>query len=197
MKKLLSILLLFSLIFSCNQKNTQDNFNQKESYKNQNSTQKGFTVSKEFIKADDETTLEMLLDAVVLLEMSTQERLETLARLKETSEVYIKKNSLTTEESILINKSELGPSKELLEMVNSQFENLELLPEGLEMKFLNSGLGTYQGKFDYIFVKTYLHNSELDRYTFQYWISVNNENFHIAINSKEGLEIQDVFNDIN
>ena len=198
MNKLLIISLCFSLIFSCNQKKTQDNFNQKESYENQNSTQKGFAISEGFIKADDETTLELLIDANLLVKMSTQERLENIARIIQTTEIYIRKNSLNNDENIVINKSELGPSKQVLEMLNSQLEyQASQRLEGIEMRILNSGFGNYQDKFNYIFFKTLMNISGLERYSCQYLISVNNENFHIVINTKEGLEIQDVFNDIN
>ena len=162
-------------------------------------SQKGFSVSKGFIKADDKTVLELLIGSSLLLNMSAEEQLEAVIRLKDNTEVYVKENSLNNEENIMINKSELGPSKQLLEVFTSQFKDLSssMLIEGVEMRLINSGFGNYQNRFEYVFFNSLFKTAELERYSYQYFISVNKENFHIVINTKEGLEIQDVFMDIN
>ena len=155
-----------------------------------------FTISEEFIEANEQTFLELLIDATLLVKMSTKERMETILRIKETTRAYIR--NANNEENILINKSELGPSKQLLEMIRTQIEyQTSQRLEGIKVTLLDSGFGNYQNKFDYIFFQTLFDFDGSDRYSCQYIISVRNENFHIIINTKEGLEIQDVFNDIN
>ena len=98
----------------------------------------------------------------------------------------------------MINKAEVGPTKKVLEFLTEKFSNeITMLPEGVEMSFLNSGFGYYKDKFQYVYMKTLIKFYGFDRYSYQYIISVNNENFHIVINTKEGLEIQDVIYEIN
>lgn len=166
--------------------------------KTQNTLQKGFIISDMFTKADDKTFLELLYGSTVSLELSAEEMIEAILRVKNTTKVYIKKNSLNNEENIIINKAEIGPTKKVLDFMTEHFSNeISILPEGMEMKFLDSGFGEYKDKFEYIFVKTFTKLYESDRFSYQYIISVNNENFHIVINTKDGLEIQDVIYEIN
>ena len=204
MKKLLILYVLFlgcSMSPDKSKKASYSTNNSNTSFPVQKDTksQKGFSVSKEFIKADDKTVLELLIESSLLLNMSVDEQLETVIRLKGNTEVYIKENSLNNEENIMIKKTKLAPSKQLLKDFNSNFEDLSssMLNEGYEMRLINSGLGNYQNKFEYVFFITLFKTAELERYSYQYFITVNKENFHIVINTKEGLELQDVFLDIN
>tara|TARA_B110000908_G_scaffold126569_1_gene148491 strand:+ start:591 stop:1157 length:567 start_codon:yes stop_codon:yes gene_type:complete len=170
----------------------------KENVKAQNTLQKGFVISDMFTKADDKTFLELLYGATFSLELTAEEQIEAILRVKNTTEVYIRKNSLDNEENLVINKAEVGPTKKVLEFLTEKFSNeITMLPEGVEMSFLNSGFGYYKDKFQYVYMKTLIKFYGFDRYSYQYIISVNNENFHIVINTKEGLEIQDVIYEIN
>ena len=170
----------------------------KENVKAQNTLQKEFVISDMFSKADDKTFLELLYGSTFSLELSAEEMIEAILRVKNTTKVYIKKNSLNNEENIIINKAEIGPTKKVLDFMTEQFSNeISILPEGMEMKLLDSGFGEYKDKFEYIFVKTFTKIYESDRFSYQYIISVNNENFHIVINTKDGLEIQDVIKEID
>ena len=56
-------------------------------------SQKGFILSEEFIKADDETMLSLLAEAQGLLNLSAKEKSDYLIQYKKTTEVYIKENT--------------------------------------------------------------------------------------------------------
>ena len=81
MKKI-SILLLSTLLIlsSC-----------KENVKAQNTLQKEFVISDMFSKADDKTFLELLYGSTFSLELSAEEMIEAILRVKNTTKVYIKK----------------------------------------------------------------------------------------------------------
>lgn len=196
MKKLL-LLLCAPLLLSCgeNEKElekdlTEDilNFTVSEgNSEKKTSAQKGFILSEEFIKADDELFLSLLIDAQSLVNMSDSERSENLIRWKENTQIYVKDDNV--EENIVINKSNApGPTQSVLDFFKEQVL--------IECTLINSGFGKYQDKFEYIFIEKKCNFGEF-RYSIQYVIAVNNENYHIVINTKEGLEINDVFTEIN
>ena len=213
MKKLLIILLCFTTFFigcvSPPPNKSEDTTNNETIYENissndaditnKASSQKGFILSEGFIKADDETFLSILIDAQGLVNLSAQERAENLIRWKKNTEIYIKENSDTYEENIIVNKSPLTPSQNILDMFKVQIENQanQLLADGIDFKLTNSGFGKYQDVFEYIFFKSKLNIDGLHRYSCQYIISVNNQGYHIVINTAEGLGIDDVFSEIN
>jgi hypothetical protein len=203
MKKLLIILLCFSVIFiGCVNpppNKSEDMFSNDTDITNKASSQKDFMLSEGFIKADDETFLSILIDAQGLVNLSAQERSENLIRWKKNTEIYIKENSNNYEENIIINKSPLTPSQNILDMFKEQIENQsnQLLANGIEFKLTNSGFGKFHDMFEYIFFKSKLNIDGLHRYSCQYIISVNNQGYHIVVNTVEGLGIDDVFTAIN
>jgi len=214
MKKLLLILLCFSVFFiGCVNpppNKSEDSTNNETIYEdissndaditNKTSSQKGFILSEGFIKADDEIFLSLLIDAQSLVNLSDKERSENLIRWKETTEIYVKEDSNDYEENIIVNKSPyMALNQNMLDMFKVEFEKQAdlLLADGIELTLMNSGFGEYQDMFKYIFFKNKFNINGLHRYSLQYFISVNNQDYHIVINTAEGLDINDVFTEIN
>ena len=67
----------------------------------------------------------------------------------------------------------------------------------MELKLLRSGLGKYRDRFEYVYINTKSNFNGFETFGTDYFISVNNQGYHIVINSFEGLGIYDVFTDIN
>jgi hypothetical protein len=169
-------------------------------------SQKGFILSEEFIKADDETMLSLLAEAQGLINLSAKEKSDYLIQYKKTTEVYIKENT-PIDESVIINKDPTTHSyitkhglpnflDIITQLVESQVAD-QILAEGMELKLLRSGLGKYRDRFEYVYINTKFNFKGIETFSSDYYISVNNQIYHIKINSFEGLGIYDVFTEIN
>ena len=214
MKKL--ILLCFSLFFT-ESGLTHPNKSKDIFYKDGNITiksifQKGFILSEGFIKADDETMLSLTAESLSMniKNLSAKEKSEYLIEYKKIAEIYIKENSNNDEniidESVTIIKSPLthsfissNQSQYFLDELTQQFESKldYYIANDIGFKLGKSGLGKYRDKFEYIFISTKFNFNRIQWFSNNYFISVNNQGYHIVINSKEGLGIYDVFTDIN
>lgn len=161
------------------------------------STKQDFVISDSFIEADDETFLSLLIDAQSLVNLTPQEREENLIRWKKNTRIFVNKNDFA--ENIVVNKSELQPNQSTLDLFNYQLETqaLQLLNNNIELKLINSNFGMFNNKADFIFIKSMMLFDGISRYSCQYILSLNNNNYHIVINTFDGLEINDVFKEIN
>jgi hypothetical protein len=210
MKKLLLILLCFSLFFIgvglTHPNKSEDMSSSDADITIKVSSQKEFILSEEFIKADDETMLSLLAEAQGLINLSTKEKSEYLIQYKKTTEVYIKENT-PIDESVIINKDPITHSyitkhglQNFLGIITQLVESKvadQILAEGMELKLLRSGLGKYRDRFEYVYISTKFNFKGIERFSSDYYISVNNQIYHIIINSFEGLGIYDVFTEIN
>lgn len=169
-------------------------------------SQKGFILSEEFIKADDETMLSFFAESQEYINLSAQEKSEYLIGYKKNTELYFKEKS-NFEENIIINKSPFFQSfissnsiQNFLDIFTQQIENKvndQILAEDNEIKLLRSGLGKYRDRFEYVYVNTKSNFNGIEKFSTTYFISVNNQGYHIVINTFEGLGIYDVFTEIN
>ena len=209
-KKLLLILLCFPLFFIggglTHPNKSEDMSSSDADITIKVSSQKGFIVSEGFIKADDETMLSFLAESQGMLNnLSAQEVSEYLIGYKKTTELYFKENS-NNDESIIINKSPFFQSfissyssqnflDKFIEQTISKVD--QYLANGIEFKLTRSGLGKYRDRFEYVFLSTKFNFNGVQRFSNNYFISVNNQGYHIVINTFEGLGIYDVFTEIN
>ena len=198
---------LLILIFSCNsieENKKQDEREEKLSMIDNESSiisfqssKKDFVVSESYIEADDETFLSLLIDAQSLVNLTPKEREDNLIRWKKTAKILVNKNDFA--ENVVISKSELPPNQYTLDLFNYQLESQasQLLKSNIEFKLIESNFGKYNNLLDYIFIKSKMVIDGMSRYSCQYIITLNNNNYHIIINTFDGLEINDVFKEIN
>ncbi len=168
--------------------------------------QKGFILSEEFIKADKETMLSFFAESQEYIKLSAQEKSEYLTEYKKNTELYFKEKS-NFEENIIINKAPFFQSfissnsiQNFLDIMTQQIESKVpdlILAEYEEFKLLRSGLGKYRDRFEYVYINSKANFNGIERFSSSYFISVNNQGYHIVINTFEGLGIYDVFTDIN
>lgn len=213
MKKFLLIFLCFSLFFIGGGL-THPNKYEDMSFSDADITvifQKGFILSEGFIKADDETMLSLLAESQGMIKnLSAKEKSEYLIEYKKTAEVYIKENSNNDEniidESVSIIKSPYthsfissNQSQNFLDIITQQMESKpdHYLANDIEFKLVRSGLGKYRDRFEYIFMNTKFNFNGNQWFSNHYFISVNNQGYHIVINTIEGQGIYDIFTEIN
>ena len=147
-------------------------------------SQKGFILSEEFIKADDETMLSFFAESQEYINLSAQEKSEYLIGYKKNTELYFKEKS-NFEENIIINKSPFFQSfissnsiQNFLDIFTQQIENKvndQILAEDNEIKLLRSGLGKYRDRFEYVYINTKSNFNGIERFSTNYFISVNNQ----------------------
>ena len=203
---------LLILIFSCN--SIEENKKQEERAEKLNEeklsmldndssiisfqrSKKDFVISESYIEADDETFLSLLIDAQSLVNLTPKEREDNLIRWKKSVKILVNKNDFA--ENIVISKSELPPNQYTLDLFNYQLESQasQLLKSNIEFKLIESNFGKFNNLLDYIFIKSKMVIDGVSRYSCQYIVTLNNNNYHIVINTFDGLEINDVFKEIN
>ena len=198
---------LLILIFSCNsiEKNIKKEERTEKLLKLDNDSsiisshdlKQDFIISESFVEADNETFLSLLIDAQSLVNLTSQEKEDNLMRWKKTVKILVNKNDFA--ENIVISKSELPPNQYTLDLFNSQLDSQasQLLNSNIEMKLIESGFGKFNNLLDYIFIKSKMVFDGVSRYSCQYIITLNNNNYHIVINTFDGYVINDIFKEIN
>jgi hypothetical protein len=98
---------------------------------------------------------------------------------------------------VVILKSKVEPSNSILKTLESGI--LKNAKEwGMEILVWETGLKLYNNKHKYIYIvnKSRIKKINLDNWSNQYIISINNKTYWMTINSVNGLTIEDVFLEI-
>lgn len=154
-----------------------------------------FVFNNEFVDADKELTTNKLLEAYTTLELSEAERREIYETYRQNFRLIVKKSSDDASENINIIKSEFTPSWELLDLLKSKKYRMlaeELLPEGVSIELLDSGIKTLYGKYTYLYLNNVTTKFNEEYYSNIYYISINKKNFQININTSSNLKLEDV-----
>ena len=156
-----------------------------------------FTVSNDFIEATQRTYITELYDAVSYTDLSKNDKKEVFNRLRENTKLFKKRGSVGFDENLVINKTKLPPSWDLLDGLNANFERIadKVLPSDMSMEKIDSGISNFKG-YTYVFFTSLIRMPDFERFTSQYIISVNNINYMIVVNSFKNLSFSDVITDI-
>ena len=165
--------------------------------------------TERFEKANNENSIDIWLDRLILFgdkpafTLSKEDKKNTLEYLKLFSRSFVKKNNNDINEYVIIDISSQKPNLRYLDslklnfeyqtsQIKSKIELGKLFENNSFFKLLDSGKGLYKDKYEYIFLKTFQKVNDKERFFFQYLIDINNYYWHIVINTKDGLELDDV-----
>ena len=111
-----------------------------------------FTVSNDFIEATQRTYITELYDAVSYTDLSKNDKKEVFNRLRENTKLFTKRGSVGFDENLVINKTKLPPSWDLLDGLNANFERIadKVLPSDMSMEKIDSGISNFKG-YTYVF----------------------------------------------
>ena len=207
MKKLLFILIYFPLFFGCGNQQSQvseDTFVETTPLKE---TQ--FIISDEFVLADDKTLSSYLKETISDLnieefskdkvKLSDEGWEKVMLEWKETSSLYLRKNSFDNGENIVVKYSEIEPSESWLNKITAELKKQEAAfskTAGVSFKWIDSRMGKYKNNHSYMLFTSILSYEGISRNGLQCIILVNNKSYQIYINTYDRVSLEDVIIDI-
>ena len=205
MKKLLLLLIYFPLFFGCGNQQSQvseDVFTEDTPFE-----EAQFIISDEFVLADDvilqqfleENISELDVEKFVKkdggLELSDESWQYLMIEWKNTSSLYLRKNSDDYSENIVVKHSEVAPTEYWLNfLVEGILKEADNIADhlGISFEMIDSGMEKYDNTHPYIFIRTRLSYDGMSRYGLQCIISVNGRYYQIYINTFNRLSLEDV-----
>jgi len=139
---------------------------------------------KEFVKANNEQMLAIFFDATEIMNMSENEQVNKLKELYPTTTIYIKGDNI--EENIIINKTESVPLNKLSAYYENNYEEMEeiyLSNTGYSSEILENKIIKIDDKYECLTFRTKFNGPELNRYSSNYHLEINNQFFHIVTNT--------------
>jgi len=207
MKKLLFILIYFPLFYGCGNQQSQvseDTFVETTPLKE---TQ--FIISDEFVLADDKTLSSYLKETISELnieefskdkvKLSDEGWEKVMLEWKETSSLYLRKNSFDNGENIVVKYSEIEPSESWLNKITAELKKQEAAfsqTAGVSFKWIDSRMGKYKNNHSYMLFTSILSYEGISRNGLQCIILVNNKSYQIYINTYDRVSLEDVIIDI-
>ena len=152
-----------------------------------------FLISNDFVEVNQKTYIELLSDAVSYTNTSDNRKNEIFNEMRNNHKLFKRRGTEEFEENIIIGRSKLSPSWDMLDYLNANFEKLgaEALPSETTLEMIDSGISTLYG-FNYVFINTLFNLPAFERFSTTCIISVNNKNYKIIINSFDNLSLSDV-----